>query len=724
MFFSPSTWQLQKEPIQLLPLCGQCGLWQHCNSPYMKPSGEGKRKVLIVAEAPGEYEDQRGIQLVGNTGMELISMLYEFKVNMRRDCWLTNSLICRPTNEQGFNRPPTKEEISYCRPNLIKTIQQLQPEVIIPIGKYAVESLIDYAWKPGMVEEIGTWVGWDIPCQKLNCWICPTYHPSYLLRKKEPAVRLHMLKHLEQAFQHTSRPWEQLPDYDGMVKVEMNPRKVAIAIRDFQAQGKPVAFDYETTTLKPDGPHAAILCCSVSDGLVSVAFPWLGEAVVAMSELLKSDVPKIAANCFSGETKLLTREYGVIPFCELKDGESITVLNHKGDWVTGVVNYFGQQWTQEVSFARRNFINTVRATDNHNWLLEDGSIIPTKELKSERYGHGLRNGLPDKVIYQTAPKIITDKKAYLDGIRHGIILGDGSTMYKRRNSFRVRLCGKKMELLPYFDGYTRSYPPSHNGDAVVYLTKQVMNLKQPPPSTVGNSYLIGFFRGLMATDGCVHKNGQIDISNPREVMDWCKTYLPIVGYWFQGGRRFLDHERSAISYKLTKDVWSFYLSRESTCEEDFLLSHHRNNWRKIHLGPYKFSGRGERRLEDVYCVTVPEGHSFTLDGGLVTGNCRFEERWTRRFLRHGVKNWQWDTLLGAHWRDCRHGITSLKFQAFVLLGAADYSSHLDESMKGKDSNSPNKLKDEDRQTLLRYCGLDSLLECHVAEVQQESWYNG
>ncbi len=47
--------------------CAQCGLFQHCHSPRMKPTGEGKKKIFFLAEAPGFQEDRRGEQLVGDS---------------------------------------------------------------------------------------------------------------------------------------------------------------------------------------------------------------------------------------------------------------------------------------------------------------------------------------------------------------------------------------------------------------------------------------------------------------------------------------------------------------------------------------------------------------------------------------------------------------------------------------------------------------------------------
>ena len=61
-FFKPTEIKEPETAVSKIPKCGVCKLWKHCKSPEMKPTGEGKRKILIVAEAPGATEDEKGVQ--------------------------------------------------------------------------------------------------------------------------------------------------------------------------------------------------------------------------------------------------------------------------------------------------------------------------------------------------------------------------------------------------------------------------------------------------------------------------------------------------------------------------------------------------------------------------------------------------------------------------------------------------------------------------------------
>lgn len=302
-FFPNSVWSRQKEPLSLVPLCGQCGLWQHCKSGKMPVTGQGKRRILIVAEAPGKNEDDRGIQLCGNAGGELIRLLHKVGIHMRRDCWLDNALRCFPKDTDGKNRTPTNDEIAFCRPNLSKSLFDLQPDIVIPLGETALRSLIPLIWKEGEVSDMGTWAGWQIPSQEINAWVCPTYHPSYLLHKDDddrppnPVAEKLVTQHLRAAEKLKGKPYPNgVPDDKSKVKLIYNAEEAAKEIRLYMAFNNPLAFDYETTTLKPDGPHSRILCCGISDGTTAFAFPWEGTAIEQMKIFLRSNVRKIGAN--------------------------------------------------------------------------------------------------------------------------------------------------------------------------------------------------------------------------------------------------------------------------------------------------------------------------------------------------------------------------------------------------------------------------------------------
>lgn len=298
-FFSPSAVATKAQP-SLVPRCGACKLHTLCHSPKMKVWGKGKRRIYIQGEAPGSEEDRRNRPFVGDAGQVLRDALSKFDIDLDRDCWTGNSLRCRPPQ----NATPTKAQISYCRPFTLTDIKELDPDVIILLGGSAVDSFIGNVWKedPG---GIFRWAGFQIPSHKPNAWVCPTFHPSFVMRKKEEpegeVTQLWFERHLEAAINLKGKPWETPPDYKSQCVVAMEDERAASLIRTMAVSAKagdyPLAFDYETTTLKPDGPHAEIVSCSVSDGVTSVAYPWTNRTRDVTWELLQSNVPMIASNC-------------------------------------------------------------------------------------------------------------------------------------------------------------------------------------------------------------------------------------------------------------------------------------------------------------------------------------------------------------------------------------------------------------------------------------------
>ena len=291
-FFSSSSFQ-SKEKIPTTARCGLCGLYKHCLSPKMPPTGKGKRKILFVAEAPGEQEDKKNTQLIGRAGQLLRRYLRKMGVDLDKDCWKTNAVICR----REENQTPDDDMIKACRPNLMKTIKRYQPNVIVLLGKVSIKSLMPILWKndDGIVSK---WAGYCIPCHNPNAWIIPTFHPSYILRRNDKVLNRIFEKHLKMAIKKSkAKPWKKVPDYESQIDVIMNPSEAAKEIYKMISQGGPVAFDYEANCLKPEGEGTKIVSCSICHkGKKTIAYPWQGEVKHATDILLKSSMPKIASN--------------------------------------------------------------------------------------------------------------------------------------------------------------------------------------------------------------------------------------------------------------------------------------------------------------------------------------------------------------------------------------------------------------------------------------------
>jgi uracil-DNA glycosylase family 4 len=290
-----------RAPLATLPACGACKLFLDCRTPKIgvdKVDGEGRRRILVIGEAPGKDEDAAGRPFVGRTGRHLEATLDRLGVDLRRDCWIMNAVACRPRD----NKLPPKA-VMHCRPNVVSKVRELKPDVILLLGGAAVESLLGWLWK----EDVGgatRWAGFRNPNQRLNAWVCPTFHPSFVVREdrenrgggQDAVKQLMWERHLKKAVSASGPPWQTLPDYKSKIQLIYNPDAAALQVRLYQKRGRLVAVDFETDRLKPDHPDARIYYCAVSDGDTAACFPWQGAAIEAMRELLLSDVPKTAHN--------------------------------------------------------------------------------------------------------------------------------------------------------------------------------------------------------------------------------------------------------------------------------------------------------------------------------------------------------------------------------------------------------------------------------------------
>lgn len=255
----------------------------------MRVDGEGKRRVLVVGEAPGQHEDEQGRPFVGVSGQMLKDSLRKLGVELRRDCWVTNALICRPPG----NKIESNKWVEYCRPNVIKVIKELKPEKIILLGGTAVESVIGWLWRPP--GGIFRWAGFKAPDRQINAWVCPTFHPSAILREKRPEVmRMVFDRHLEEAFALEGRPHADLTP--PKPKLIYSPEEAVAALESMTDHSKAVAFDYETSHVSPYSEGSEILCASLSDGEKTFAFPWSSRAEKAMKRFLTSRTKKLSHN--------------------------------------------------------------------------------------------------------------------------------------------------------------------------------------------------------------------------------------------------------------------------------------------------------------------------------------------------------------------------------------------------------------------------------------------
>ncbi len=101
-------------------------------------AGDENANIMFVGEAPGRNEDEQGLPFVGRAGSVLDELLESIDFS-REDVYITNVVKCRPSK----NRDPTLKEIKACSPYLDQQIKEIDPEVLVPLGRFATEYLLE-----------------------------------------------------------------------------------------------------------------------------------------------------------------------------------------------------------------------------------------------------------------------------------------------------------------------------------------------------------------------------------------------------------------------------------------------------------------------------------------------------------------------------------------------------------------------------------------------------
>ncbi len=169
--------ELMKRLEERIRNCRKCPLWELRTNP-VPGAGSYDAEVMFVGEAPGYWEDQKGLPFVGRAGKVLDELLAGIGLR-REEVYITNIVKCRPPN----NRDPTEEEIRACSPYLDMQIDIIRPRLIVPLGRHSMRYILaKFGFR---VEPISRVHGKTFEARTLfgKVTIIPTYHPAAALYK-------------------------------------------------------------------------------------------------------------------------------------------------------------------------------------------------------------------------------------------------------------------------------------------------------------------------------------------------------------------------------------------------------------------------------------------------------------------------------------------------------------------------------------------------------------
>jgi len=132
--------------------------------------GEGNpdADVMFIGEAPGFYENREGRPFVGRAG-KLLDKLFDEIGWRRSDTYITNIVKRRPPE----NRDPLPEELFAYGPYLSRQIEIIDPKIIAPLGRFAMNYFLPSA---KISKDQGKLFWWE---ERL---VIPLYHTAAALR--------------------------------------------------------------------------------------------------------------------------------------------------------------------------------------------------------------------------------------------------------------------------------------------------------------------------------------------------------------------------------------------------------------------------------------------------------------------------------------------------------------------------------------------------------------
>ena len=180
--------------------CTQCPAMCGRSAVLSELNGSSDARVMFIGEAPGRKgADRTRIPFSGDQSGANFDR-YLNSINLaREEIFITSAALCNPRAESGANRRPSQKELANCSTFLRRTIELINPRVIVTLGSVALEALKRIQYHELNLKESAS---------KIQSWnervLVPIYHPS-------PQV---LASHRREA--------EQLRDYQVVAKAVRN----------------------------------------------------------------------------------------------------------------------------------------------------------------------------------------------------------------------------------------------------------------------------------------------------------------------------------------------------------------------------------------------------------------------------------------------------------------------------------------------------------------------
>lgn len=154
--------------------CMACPDMLGCTRVLTDANGSPDAQIMFIGEAPGRLgAEKTAVPFHGDVAGENFDRLVRLAGLGRRDIFVTNAVLCNPTDAAGNNRPPSQINLRNCAALLKRQIEVIDPKIVVTLGTKALQAV-------SIIEEHGLSVSTSVRTK--NIWfgrtLIPLYHPG------------------------------------------------------------------------------------------------------------------------------------------------------------------------------------------------------------------------------------------------------------------------------------------------------------------------------------------------------------------------------------------------------------------------------------------------------------------------------------------------------------------------------------------------------------------
>lgn len=282
--------------------CASCGLYKDIKSPRMAPFGDFEKQIMVIGDMPSSRDDNLGKPWQDRFGTTLRREFERRGIDLFKDCINLFALSCHAVGSSKTASSPLTKEIQCCRRRVLTAIEQYKPKLVVLVGELALNSVVGSIWTKNL-GKLTKWRGFTIPDRRYNTWLCPIFSPEFVEEQNSLEYRTIWKQDLDRIVATVDVKIHPCEDESKFIRIIQSESELVKIFEELLSRKfpYPIAFDYETTGLKPhDTSNHEIVCmslCSSPEDVIVFGMPKSKKGHRLLKNILQSDkIGKIAQN--------------------------------------------------------------------------------------------------------------------------------------------------------------------------------------------------------------------------------------------------------------------------------------------------------------------------------------------------------------------------------------------------------------------------------------------